>query len=127
MIRKFFCILLVVVMTGLAFTGCNSEQEKKEEAIQGDWYSTFIFGFDAKYTYEDGKFENYLIKDGDEQKMAWGTYEIKGNKIYEYVEDVADVEGIKPSKDSKPKKIIFEGDEAVKIDAGEMEFTREKP
>lgn len=127
MIKKIFCIVLVVSMVGAVFTGCGSAQEKKEEAIQGDWYSSFIFGFDAKYTYEDGEFVNYLIKDGTEQKMAWGTYEIKGNKIYEDVEDVADVEGLKPSKDSKPKKIIFKGDKAVKIDAGELEFTREKP
>lgn len=127
MIKKLFCTVLVIVVAGMIFAGCQSEQEKKEEAIEGDWYSSFIFGFDAKYTYEDGKFENFLIKDGEEQKMAWGTYTVKGNKIYEDVEDVADIDGIKPSKDSKPKKIVFEGDEAVKIDAGEMEFTREKP
>ena len=125
--KKLLSLMLILVLVATCFCACKSEQEKKEEAIEGDWYASFMGSMNAKYHYEDGKFTNYLIMNGNETKMAWGTYTVKGNKIYEKVEDVADVDGLKPSKNSEPKKFTYKDGKVTKIYTDQLEFTREKP
>ena len=125
--KKLLSLMLVLVLVLTVFVGCKSEQEKLEEGIQGDWYASFLGESYVRFNYDHGEWATYLKYEGKETKMSWGTYEIKDKKIVEEVEDVADIDGIKPSDNSEPKKIDYEDGEVKKIYTDSLTLTREKP
>lgn len=116
---------MVIVIT--VFCGCQSEKEKIAEGVQGNWYTTLFGKATVRFNYDDGEWATYINMDGKESKMSWGTYVIKGRKIYEEVEDVADVDGVKPAEDSPPKTIVYKDGEVKEIRTTAFTLTREKP